>query len=197
MENQEYEEVVDYLVNGYIPYRLSGRINKDRRKTFKGKCTHLALSNDASTRRDNSRCLLRITKSGNRIVLRESDLVATWEHFHLDPTTGGHNGIYTMSLTIRRKYYMPKMKEWLSSSIKNCNTCRQTTLPAAPAPTKAELPKRPNLMWQMDYISPFPPDTRTGSRYGLVVIDCHSKITMAFSTNIKRKFYRISTRNSC
>ena len=180
MDNEEYEDIVSYLLsNGEVtPPRLIGRRNKDKRRTFKEKCTHYELIPNAASCDPDTRCLLRKTKSGSRFVLRKKDLDKTWDHFHLDPVAGGHNGLHTMRLTIQRQYYMPKMREWLEEKKKECNTCRQTTVPVVPAPTAAELPSAPNLMWQMDYIGPFPVDNKTGSRYGLVVIDCHSKLTM-------------------
>ena len=142
MENEEYEEIVKFLVSDgkEIPVRLSGGKNKEKRKTFKCKCVNYKLADNAVGRNEKTRCLLKQTKSGTRVVLRQRDLEEVWQHFHVNATTGGHNGVYVMELTIQREYVMPKLRLWLSERKRECNVCRQTTTPIVPAPVASEFP---------------------------------------------------------
>ena len=176
MDLTEYNDVVVFLLDGKTPGSMAGTINKYKRKDFKRKCINYRLVESArEIFRDGKRCLLKITKSFERprVVLRVCDLEEVWQHFHVDPKTGGHAGIHAMELMILREYYMPSLRKWLTEMKRSCHTCKQTVIPVVPPPTAAELPKTPCVMWQMDYIGPFPPDSNTGARYGFIVIDCH------------------------
>jgi hypothetical protein len=70
-----------------------------------------------------------------------------------------------MAMKIKRTYYIPKMKEWLAEKKLNCHTCQLVTVPYLVCPSAALLPSKKCVVWQVDHIGKFPPDSKTGHRY--------------------------------
>jgi hypothetical protein len=69
-----------------------------------------------------------------------------------------------MELKIQRVYYVPKLRLWLDTKKANCLTCNLITRPVIVNPSASLLPQKPCVVWQIDHIGQFPPDSKTGHR---------------------------------
>lgn len=70
-----------------------------------------------------------------------------------------------MELKIQRAYFVPGLRTWLNEKKKACLTCNLVTKPSIMNPSAALLPEKPCIVWQVDHIGKFPPDSKTGHRY--------------------------------
>lgn len=65
---------------------------------------------------------------------------------------------------ITRNYFIPNLDKWLKEMKNKCAACKMTTRNIPPPATAAMLPPQKCLVWQIDYIGKFPPDSSTGHR---------------------------------
>jgi hypothetical protein len=70
-----------------------------------------------------------------------------------------------MTLKIQRVYFVPKLIAWLNEKKRNCHTCQLVNVPHLNHPSAALLPSKKCVVWQVDHIGKYPPDSKTGDRY--------------------------------
>lgn len=197
MEDELYHDLFYFKTIGKKPQYLVGKKNKSKWKAFKKSATLYEVypkKNYVGT----SKKLLDLSK-GNlfksymkkkgllkgkiwRIVVKESEIKSLWQHFHFSPEFGGHRGLWAMYYAISRLYYIPHLKAYIQELLKECQVCRETRVDPEAPPIAAIVPSKPMMVWQADYIGPFPADIKTAHTYGLNIIDCFSKKLWSFTT---------------
>ena len=67
-----------------------------------------------------------------------------------------------MRLKICRTYFVQNLENWLSEKKRSCEACRLVSREKMQPMRAALLPEKKLLVWQVDYIGQFPPDSETG-----------------------------------
>lgn len=197
MEVEHYHDLFYFKTIGKKPQHLVGKKNKSKWRAFKKTAT-LYEVHPKKKFMEIPRSLLDMSK-GNlfrlqkkkkgllkgkiwKIVVKKSEIEELWNHFHSSPEFGGHRGLWAMYNAISRIYYIPHMKAYIQELLRECQVCRETKVNPEAPPIVAIVPSEPMMVWQADYIGPFPADVKTGHMYALNIIDCFSKKLWSFTT---------------
>lgn len=126
-----------------------------------------------------SRLWKRDEKTGlDYICVPESRIKDILKDAHDD---GGHWGMESTHMKIRRKYFWPKQSDAISTYIRSCKHCAKHAPWTRKPPIIPILPDYPLLIMGMDFIGPLPKTAR-GNRYILHLIDYFSSFSITFAT---------------
>jgi hypothetical protein len=122
-------------------------------------------------------------KEGRTAVLSEQIKTKILQEHHNHPTAG-HPGAATTYFSVRRKYWWPKMKDWIQQYVKGCGTCQQNKVNTRPQkpPLFPITPKEDAMPFEtiaMDWITKLPPSQGYDSILTITDHDC-SKAVLFF-----------------
>ena len=111
MENQEYQEVLNYLQNDETPYRLR---TEQQRKKFRNFCK---VFEEVEGK------LFKKNKFGLDQQVVTVDKVEGLLYLYHDDPIAGHLGANKMYKKLTRSYYWPKMFVEIQRYVQTCDKC--------------------------------------------------------------------------
>lgn len=120
--------------------------------------------------REGGRELIEVPRAIQPEVLRQ---------YH-DDSTAGHPGIEETRRTIATRFHWPQMRAAVADYVRSCRLCN--AFKRGPlqekAPLRPHAPAQPFEVLSVDIIGPLTP-SRQGNRFGVVIMDLHSRWTEA------------------
>ena len=103
MQDQDFDEIYFFLSYSERPVRFRGKAHKEKFKSWKRtikKRYELKARRKGEGITKSNVLLMKCTKKGKKIVVKENQLDSVWEKFHLSGTSGGHPGSLRMNQLI-------------------------------------------------------------------------------------------------